>query len=63
MYNETDLDWLAEEIPARLAEAEGHLQSANRIRAQFYLETVRNWYDKLQRLGDIKTRWINVAGW
>ncbi len=64
MYDDTDTDWLADELPARLAEAKIHQQSANQIRAEFYAEIVQNFYDKLQRLGDIKiTRWITAAGW
>ena len=64
MYDDTDIDWLAEELPARLAEAQLHQQSANHIRAEFYVETVQYWYDKLQRLGDKRlTRWITAAGW
>ena len=53
------MEWLADELPARLAEAQVHQQSVNQIRAQFYAETVQYWYDKLQRLGDKRiTRWI-----
>ena len=64
MYDDTDIDWLAEELPARLAEAQLHQLSANQIRAEFYAETVQYWYDKLQRLGDKRlTRWITAAGW
>ena len=62
MHN--DREWLAEELPARLAEAQAHQQSANQIRAEFYVEIIQAWHDKLQRLGDIKlTRWISAAGW
>ena len=61
---EIDMDWLAEELPARLAEAQAHQQSANQIRAEFYAEIVQAWYDKLQRLRDTRiTRWITAAGW
>ena len=61
---ETDMDWLDDELPARLAEAQIHHQSANQIRAEFYAEIVQAWYDKLQRLGDTRiTRWITAAGW
>ena len=68
MYDNTnteiDMDWLAEELPGRLAEAQAHQQSANQIRAEFYAETVQAWYDKLQRLRDARlTRWITAAGW
>ncbi len=61
---ETDMDWLDDELPARLAEAQAHQQSANQIRAQFYADVIQHCYDKLQRLGDIRiTRWITAAGW
>ncbi len=64
MYDDTDTDWLAEELPARLAEAQAHQQSANQIRAEFYAEIVQAWHDKLQRLGDKRiTRWITAASW
>ncbi len=66
MYDDiyTDTDWLAEELPARLAEAQAHQQSANQIRADFNTEIVQAWYDKLQRLRDTRlTRWITAAGW
>ncbi len=64
MFNDTDRDWLADELPARLAEAQAHQHSANQIRAEFYAEIVQHWYDKLQRLGDKRlTRWITAAGW
>ncbi len=66
MYDDiyTDTDWLAEELPARLAEAQAHQQSANQIRAEFYAEIVQAWYDKLQRVRDTRlTRWITAAGW
>ncbi len=68
MYDDTnteiDMDWLAEELPARLAEAQAHQQSANQIRAEFYAEIVQAWYDKLQRLRDTRiTRRITAAGW
>ena len=64
MYDDTDTDWLADELPARLAEAQAHQQSANQIRAEFYAEIVQAWYDKLQRLGDTRlTRWITAASW
>ena len=66
MYDDiyTDTDWLAEELPARLAEAQAHQQSANQIRAEFYAEIVQAWYDKLRRLCDTRiTRWITAAGW
>ena len=60
---ETDMDWLADEMPARLAEAQAHQQSANQIRAEFYAEIVQAWHGKLQRLGDTRfTRWITAAG-
>ncbi len=63
MRNDTDTDWLADELPARLAEAQVHQQSANQIRAEFYVEIVQAWHDKLQRLGDTRlTRWIGAAG-
>ncbi len=62
MHN--DRDWLAEELPARLAEAQHHQQMANQIRAEFYAEIIQHWHDKLQRLSDIRiTRWITAAGW
>jgi hypothetical protein len=61
---ETDMDWLADEMPARLAEAQAHQQSANQIRAEFYAEIVQAWYDKLQRLRDTRiTRRFTAAGW
>ena len=64
MRNDTDTDWLADELPARLAEAKIHQQSANQIRAEFYAEIVQNFYDKLQRLGDIRiSGWINALDW
>jgi len=64
MYDDTDTDWLADELPARLAEAQAHQQSANQIRAEFYAEIVQAWYDKLQRLRDTRiTRRITAAGW
>ncbi len=66
MYDDThtDIDWLADEMPARLAEAQAHQQSANQIRAEFYTEVIQHMYGKLQRLGDVRiTRWINAAGW
>ncbi len=66
MYDDiyTDTDWLAEELPARLAEAQAHQQSANQIRAEFYAEIVQAWYDKLHRRRDTRiTRWITAAGW
>ena len=63
MYDDTDTDWLAEELPARLAEAQAHQQSANQIRAEFYAEIVHALHDKLQRLGDNRiTRWVTAAG-
>ena len=65
MYDDiyTDTDWLAEELPARLAEAQAHQQSANQIRAEFYAAVIQHCYDKLQRLGDLRiARWINAAG-
>ena len=64
MYDDSDIDWLADELPARLAQAQVHQQSANQIRAEFYAETVKAWHDKLQRLGDKRlTRWITAASW
>ncbi len=64
MYDDTDTDWLADELPARLAQAQVYQQSANQIRAAFYAEIVQAWYDKLQRLGDTRlTRWITAASW
>jgi hypothetical protein len=64
MHDDTDTDWLAEELPARLAEAQRHQQSANQIRAEFYTEIVQSWRDKLQRLSDARiARWINAAVW
>ncbi len=63
MYDDTDLEWLADEMPARLAEAQAHQQSANQIRAEFYAEIVHALHDKLQRLGDTRiTRWITATG-
>ena len=63
MYDDTDLEWLADEMPARLAEAQVHQQSANQIRAEFYAEIVHALHDKLQRLGDNRiTRWVTAAG-
>ena len=63
MHTDRDLDRLAEDRNARLAEAANHRQNANQIRAEFYVEIVQHWHDKLQRLGDVKlTRWINAAG-
>ncbi len=63
MYDDTDTDWLADELPARLAQAQVHQQAANQIRAEFYAEIVQHWYDKLQRLVDMRiTRWITAAG-
>ena len=64
MYDDTNTDWLADEMPARLAEAQRHQQTANQIRAEFYAEIVQAWHDKLQRLRDTRlTRWINAADW
>jgi len=64
MRNDTNTDWLAEELPARLAEAQAHQQSANQIRAEFYAEIAQAWHDKLQSLGNTRlTRWITAAGW
>ncbi len=64
MYDDTDTDWLADELPARLAQAQVHQQAANQIRAEFYAEIVQAWYDKLQRLRDTRiTRRITAAGW
>ncbi len=64
MYDDTDTDWLADELPARLAQAQVHQQAANQIRAEFYAEIVQAWYDKLQRLSDTRlTRWITAASW
>ncbi len=63
MYDDTDLEWLADEMPARLAEAQAHQQSANQIRAEFYAEIVHALYDKLRRLSDTRiTRWITATG-
>ncbi len=63
MYDDTDTDWLADELPARLAQAQVHQQAANQIRAEFYAEIVQACYDKLQRLGDNRiTRWVTAAG-
>ena len=62
MYDNTDTDWLADELPARLAQAQVHQQSANQIRAEFYAEIVHALHDKLQRLGDNRiTRWVTAA--
>lgn len=64
MQHNTDTQWLADEMPARLAEAQAHQQSANQIRAEIYAEIVQDWHDKLQRLGDTRlSRWITAAGW
>jgi len=64
MYDDTDTDWLADELPARLAQAQVHQQAANQIRAEFYAEVIQAWYDKLQRLGDTRlTRSITAASW
>ena len=63
MYDDTDRDWLTDELPARLAEAQAHQQSANQIRAEFYADIAQHWHDKLQCLGDMRiTRWITAAG-
>ncbi len=62
MYDDTD--WLADELPARLAQAQVHQQAANQIRAEFYAEIVQACYEKLQRLGGTRlTRRITAAGW
>ena len=63
MRNDTNTDWLADEMPARLAVAQIHQQSANQIRAEFYAEIIQYWHDKLQRLGETRlTRLINAIG-
>ena len=64
MHDNSDTQWLADEMPARLAEAQAHQQSANQIRAEFCAEIVQVCHDKLQRLRDTRiTRWITAAGW
>ncbi len=64
MIDDRDTDWLTDELPARLAAAQAHQQSANQIRAEFYAEIVQSWRDKLQRLSDARiARWINAAVW
>ena len=64
MHNDRNTDWLTEELPARLAEAQAHQQSANQIRAEFYAEIIQHWHDKLQRMRDTRMRrWISAAGW
>ncbi|MDH3738036.1 MAG: hypothetical protein OER92_02500 [Alphaproteobacteria bacterium] len=64
MYDDAHLYWLANELPARLAEAQVHQQSANQIRAEFFTEIVQACFGKLQQLRDSRlSRWISVAGW
>ena len=63
MNDDTDTDWLADELPARLAEAQAHQHSANQIRAEFYAEIVQACYDNMRRLRNTRiTRWITAAG-
>ena len=43
MHDNTNTQWLADEMPARLAEAQAHQQSANQIQGQVGVAELIAW--------------------